>query len=73
MAKKVKKGPYRKVVKVEILNDTKARKKGCVCEMHPVLAERLIAADKAEISTKDLTAVVHVGLPKPKVEKKDKE
>lgn len=56
-----KKGDYRKFVKVEILEDTKARKKGEVVEMHPILANRLVAIEKAKTTTKKLTARLHVG------------
>lgn len=60
-SKKIKKGPYRKVTKVEILEPTKARKKGEVVEMHPVLADMLIEAKKAKVSTKELTNKIHIG------------
>lgn len=52
-----KKGAYRKLVRVEIIKATAAREVGVVCEMHPVLAKRLIADEKAKKSTKALTNV----------------
>lgn len=72
LKRKPKKGPYRRVVKVEITTENvNAREKGEVCEMHPVLADRLIASDNAKKTTKALTPTVHIGkiLRPVKVEK----
>lgn len=49
-----KKGAYRKLVTVEIVSDYSALKKGTVTEMHPVLANRLIAMDVAKTSKKTI-------------------
>ena len=50
-----KKGPYRKLTRVEILSDYSRYSKGNVIEMHPVLAKRLIAIDVAKVTTKELS------------------
>lgn len=55
-----KKGPYRRVQVVEILKDTFSGKKPVykkddVREMHPVLADRLIASEIAKKTTKKVT------------------
>ena len=55
MAKKAKTGPYRKLVRVEILEDMLAYKKGAVAEMHPHLANKLEEKKLAKRSAKALT------------------
>ena len=50
-----KKGPYRKSVKVEMIEDFSRLAKGNVVEVHPVMSKRLIAAGVAKVSTKDLS------------------
>ena len=50
-----KKGPYRKLTKVEILVNYSRYNKGEVIEMHPVLAKRLTAIDVAKVTTKELS------------------
>jgi hypothetical protein len=50
-----KKGPYRKLTKVEILKDHSRYSQGNVVEMHPVLAKRLMAIDVAKVTTKELS------------------
>lgn len=50
-----KKGPYRKLTKVEILVNYSRYNKGEVIEMHPVLAKRLAAIDVAKVTTKELS------------------
>ena len=51
-----KKGQFRKIVRVEMLETVSALKKGVVTEMHPVLANRLIAANQAKKSSKELSS-----------------
>lgn len=57
-----KKGDFRKLTRVEILENRGVLKKGTVKEMHPILAKNLIiegVAKKttAELSKKDQTVV----------------
>jgi len=44
-----KKGDYRVLVNVEILEDYAMYKKGTTVEMHPVLANRMIAQSVAKL------------------------
>lgn len=50
-----KKGPYRKVVKVEVLSDYSRLSKGNVVEMHPILAKRLQVIDVVKPTIKELS------------------
>lgn len=50
-----KKGPYRKLVRVEMLEDYSRLKKGNVIEVHPVMAKRLEALSVAKKTIKELS------------------
>lgn len=50
-----KKGPYRKLVKIEMLEDYSRLSKGNVIEVHPVMAKRLEALNVAKKTTKELS------------------
>lgn len=46
--KEPKKGAWRSVVKIQMEKDYSAMKKGNVYEVHPVMAQRLLAKDVAK-------------------------
>lgn len=50
-----KQGVYRKSTKIELLKDYSRLSAGSVVEVHPVLADRLIALEVAKKTTKALT------------------
>ena len=50
-----KQGVYRKFVKIEMLKDYSRLSANSVIEVHPVMADRLIALEVAKKTTKALT------------------